>query len=82
MSNEKTSSSDDWQHLLRLDIEQHLRNKTAEIAKYIIPDVERVLIKAALDFTGNKRHEAAVLLGYGRNTLTRKVNELRIDVMD
>jgi two-component system nitrogen regulation response regulator GlnG len=35
-----------------------------------------------LDFTGNKRHEAAVLLGYGRNTLTRKVNELSIDVMD
>ena len=82
VSSEKTLSGDDWQHLLRLDIEQHLRNKTAEIAKHIIPDVERVLIKAALDFTGNKRHEAAVLLGYGRNTLTRKVNELHIDVMD
>jgi two-component system nitrogen regulation response regulator GlnG len=82
VSSEKTSLGDEWQHLLRQEIEQHLRNQTAEIAKHIIPEVERVLIKAALDFTGNKRHEAAVLLGYGRNTLTRKVNELSIDVMD
>ena len=79
---EKPSLSGDWESLLRLAIEQHLLNKTAEIAKQIIPIVESILIKSALDFTGNKRHEAAILLGYGRNTLTRKVTELNIDVDD
>jgi len=41
--------------------------------------VEGILIKAALDFTRGRRHEAALLLGYGRNTLTRKIKELGID---
>ncbi len=79
---EKTSLSGDWESLLRVAIDQHLLNKTAEIAKKILPTVESILIKSALEFTGNKRHEAAILLGYGRNTLTRKVTELNIDVND
>jgi len=79
---EKQALNGDWQGLLRLAIDQHLLNKTAEIAKYIIPVVESILIKSALNFTDNKRHEAAILLGYGRNTLTRKVNELNITVED
>ncbi len=74
----KAQLTGDWQSLLRAVIDQHLLNKTTEIAKHIIPVVEEILIKAALDFTGNKRNESAVLLGYGRNTLTRKVNELNI----
>jgi DNA-binding NtrC family response regulator len=36
------------------------------------------LIGAALQFTRGRRHEAANLLGYGRNTLTRKIKELDI----
>lgn len=79
---EKLPINGDWQTLLRLEVDRLLLNKTAEIAKHIIPTVESVLIKAALNFTGNKRHEAAILLGYGRNTLTRKVNALDIDVDD
>ncbi len=79
---EKQALNGDWQSLLRAEINQHLLNKTTEIAKHIIPVVESILIKAALDFTGNKRHESAILLGYGRNTLTRKVNELNIVVED
>jgi two-component system nitrogen regulation response regulator GlnG len=53
--------------------------KTPEVAKHIIPTVETLLIKAALDFTHGKRHEAAIMLGYGRNTLTRKIKELGIE---
>ncbi len=78
----KIPQGGDWESLLRSAIDQHLLNKTAEIAKQIIPIVESILIKSALDFTGNKRHEAANLLGYGRNTLTRKVTELNIDISD
>ena len=37
------------------------------------PRFERVLIDAALRHSGGLRHEAARLLGWGRNTLTRKL---------
>jgi two-component system nitrogen regulation response regulator GlnG len=80
ITGEKTTLRSDWENLLRDAVNHHLFNKTAEIAKQIIPIVESILIKSALDFTGNKRHEAAILLGYGRNTLTRKVTELNIDI--
>ena len=67
------------QVLLQEEINRDLQTKTPEVAKKIIATVESILIKTALDFTGNKRYEAALLLGYGRNTLTRKVSELNID---
>jgi two-component system nitrogen regulation response regulator GlnG len=40
------------------------------------PQFERVLIRAALKRTHGHRQEAARLLGWGRNTLTRKLKEL------
>lgn len=76
---EKQSAGTDWESLLRLWIDQQLVSKEAEVAKQTIPTVEGILIKAALDFTHSKRHEAAILLGYGRNTLTRKIKELGIE---
>ena len=76
---EKQSAGTDWESLLRLWIDQQLVSKEAEVAKQTIPTVEGILIKAALDFTHGKRHEAAILLGYGRNTLTRKIKELGIE---
>lgn len=45
----------------------------------VIPRVERTLIYAALEKTGGQRQEAARLLGWGRNTLTRKIRDLEID---
>ena len=39
------------------------------------PQFERVLIRAALKRTQGHRQEAARLLGWGRNTLTRKLKE-------
>jgi len=76
---EKNAAETGWEALLRNWIDQQLlRGNEAEIAKQIIPTVESILIKAALNFTHGKRHEAAILLGYGRNTLTRKIQELGI----
>ena len=40
--------------------------------------MERILINAALEHTAGKRQEAARLLGWGRNTLTRKIKELQL----
>jgi len=43
------------------------------------PKFERILINAALAKTNGKRQEAAKLLGWGRNTLTRKIKELDME---
>lgn len=76
---EKNVDESGWEALLRNWIDQQLLlGNEAEIAKQVIPAVETILIKAALNFTHGKRHEAAILLGYGRNTLTRKIQELGI----
>jgi two-component system, NtrC family, nitrogen regulation response regulator GlnG len=69
----------DWQSMLRAWVDRQLLTKEQEVAKQTIPAVETILIKAALNFTHGKRHEAAILLGYGRNTLTRKIKELGIE---
>jgi two-component system nitrogen regulation response regulator GlnG len=45
-----------------------------------MPKFESVLITCALGRTGGRRQEAARLLGWGRNTLTRKIKELGLDV--
>lgn len=46
------------------------------------PTFERILIQAALHHTGGRRRDAAVVLGWGRNTLTRKIKELGLSVAD
>jgi len=80
------ASATDWESSLRNWIDQQLIKRAqsgasshSDVAKQTIPIVESILIKAALDFTRGRRHEAALLLGYGRNTLTRKVKELGIE---
>jgi two-component system nitrogen regulation response regulator GlnG len=79
ITSEKNTADSGWEALLRNWTDQQLlRGNESEIAKHIIPAVETILIKAALNFTHGKRHEAAILLGYGRNTLTRKIQELGI----
>ena len=47
-----------------------------------LPDFERVLIRSALKRTQGQRQEAAKLLGWGRNTLTRKLKELGMNDVD
>jgi len=42
------------------------------------PRFERIVIEAALDHTGGRKRDAAELLGWGRNTLTRKMKELEL----
>ena len=76
---EKNTVISDWETLLRASVDQQLLAQESEIAKHIIPSVEAILIQAALNHTRGKRHEAAILLGYGRNTLTRKIKELGLE---
>lgn len=44
-----------------------------------LPSFERIMITAALQHTAGRRKEAASLLGWGRNTLTRKIKELGLN---
>jgi two-component system nitrogen regulation response regulator GlnG len=48
----------------------------------LIQQFERVLILQALQHTHGRRIEAATLLGIGRNTLTRKIQELGLESKD
>lgn len=75
-----SDSCDDWKDLLRSWVEKRLGNGNRGIAKEAIASVEFILLETALDFTGGKRQEAAKLLGYGRNTLTRKIKELELEM--
>ena len=44
-----------------------------------LPKFEKILIQAALKQTGGRKRDASILLGWGRNTLTRKINELGLE---
>ena len=43
-----------------------------------LPKFERIMIEVALKKTGGRKRDAADLLGWGRNTLTRKMQELEM----
>ncbi|MFZ9993080.1 MAG: nitrogen regulation protein NR(I) [Steroidobacteraceae bacterium] len=56
-----------------------LRPDAAALLESALPEFERTLIRVALRHTNGHRQDAAKLLGWGRNTLTRKLKELNMD---
>ena len=72
--------AEDWQSALKDWIDERIRLGQRNIAKEAIDSAEGILIRTALNATRGRRQEAAKLLGYGRNTLTRKIAELNLDV--
>ncbi len=71
---------DNWEDCFRQWVDKRLRRGDRNVAKEAIDSAEGILIATALQFTRGRRQEAAKLLGYGRNTLTRKISELSLDV--
>ncbi len=69
----------DWTADLARWADRALREDGAPLLDEALPAFERTLIRAALRRARGKRLEAAKLLGWGRNTLTRKIRELGID---
>jgi two-component system nitrogen regulation response regulator GlnG len=55
------------------------RDGAEALLESALPEFERTLIRVALRHTGGHRQEAAKLLGWGRNTLTRKLKELGLE---
>lgn len=70
--------SQSWQQALAIWAEQSLQTGETDILQTATPEFERVLLKAALNHSGGKKIAAANLLGWGRNTLTRKLQLLDI----
>jgi two-component system nitrogen regulation response regulator GlnG len=65
----------DWSALLRRWAERKLAAGGDRILDEAMPRFEQVLIETALRFSHGRRQDAARLLGWGRNTLTRKIKE-------
>jgi two-component system, NtrC family, nitrogen regulation response regulator GlnG len=73
---EGTATADGWENALRHWADQALARGQQDILSEAVPTFERSLIETALKHTGGHKREAAKLLGWGRNTLTRKLKEL------
>jgi len=78
----QTNENQNWQQALAIWAEQSLQTGETDILQTATPEFERVLLKAALNHSGGKKIAAANLLGWGRNTLTRKLQQLEITASD
>ncbi len=69
----------DWRRTLDHELAQALARGERGVGDRLEREFERTLILRALAHTGGHRMEAALLLGWGRNTLTRKIQELGLE---
>ena len=65
-----------WEQALRSWADQALTLGQSNLLETTVPAFERIMIETALKHTAGRRRDAALLLGWGRNTLTRKIKEL------
>lgn len=84
----RVAGNDNWEAALRRWAEQRLQtplppDTTAStpsgLADEVVARVERLLLELALQYTKGHKQEAARLLGWGRNTLTRKLQEYQLE---
>ncbi|MDA0790644.1 MAG: nitrogen regulation protein NR(I) [Proteobacteria bacterium] len=73
------SVGEDWEKALTSWATRRLSQMHAGEAGLLedaLPRFEQIMIQTALKQTGGRKRDASILLGWGRNTLTRKINEL------
>ncbi len=79
-------SSSDWEAALARWAQEELgrpgSTDSQPLLKAAVPRFERIVIEAALTRSGGRRRDASELLGWGRNTLTRKMKELGMNSQD
>ena len=82
-NSEQPEQSDQlWDRQLRRWAQAKLKSRTFSgdgLLAEAQPLFERIMIEAALDETAGRKRDASLLLGWGRNTLTRKMQELGMD---
>ena len=69
-----------WEQALRHWADQALGRGQTNLLDSAVPTFERIMIETALKHTAGRRRDAALLLGWGRNTLTRKIKELGMNI--
>ena len=73
------SDGTDWEQALRQWADHELGRGGRAILDTAVPAFERIMIETALRHTAGRRRDASLLLGWGRNTLTRKIKELNLE---
>jgi two-component system nitrogen regulation response regulator GlnG len=77
--NGKSNASTTWQEALAAEVADALNRNEQHVLETRTQIFERILIEKALEHTHGRRIEAANQLGMGRNTITRKIQELGIE---
>ena len=77
---QELSPVSNWEQALRHWADQSLARGQTSLLDSAVPTFERIMIETALKHTAGRRRDAALLLGWGRNTLTRKIKELDMKV--
>jgi two-component system, NtrC family, nitrogen regulation response regulator GlnG len=72
------SAQSDWRDMLSSWARNELMHGKEQILRDALPAFEQVMIEVALQHTQGRKRDAAELLGWGRNTLTRKLKELHL----
>jgi two-component system nitrogen regulation response regulator GlnG len=72
------NSHDSWQDNLKTWLDKELSSGKSNIIEQVLPEFEKILLESALKYTQGHKQEAAKRLGWGRNTLTRKLKELNL----
>ncbi len=76
---ERIVDGDDWERGLKTWATKQLASISPGdpgILNDAVPRFEKIMIQAALKQTGGRKRDASLLLGWGRNTLTRKIQDL------
>ena len=73
---EEVEASSDWEQGLAAWLKDLSKSKDSDLLDIVGPKLDKVLIQTALEKTNGRKNEAAVLLGWGRNTLSKKIKEL------
>lgn len=68
-----------WEEMLAQIVKTKLRAQEPELMKQLSEAFERTVIETTLEFTHGRRVDAAARLGIGRNTITRKISELKLE---
>lgn len=74
---EHTTDKQDWRQGLKRWAQQELASGRQDLLVDIVPEVEQILLDCAMTHSHGHKQEAARLLGWGRNTLTRKLKDIQ-----
>ena len=78
-SDSSKRAAKEWTRVLAAWAERELHDGDAPLLDTALPEFEKTLIETAMSQTNGRRQEAAKLLGWGRNTLARKMKALQLD---